>query len=132
MATEKAYTLEPDKDGYVMNYAAVLIAEHRNPQESVKLTRHQSEQFPNNLDLQVNHALSLIQNNRLDEAEKLLKSVNPNRLKSSEASVFNYAWAELHLQRNDATKARNSYALVNTNYIMPPQVVWIESKLKAL
>jgi predicted Zn-dependent protease len=124
--------LEPDKDGYVMNYAAVLIGEHRNSQESVKLTRRQLEQFPNNPDLQINHALALIQTKRPDEAEKILKAVNPNRLKTTEASVFNYAWAELHLQRNDGSKARKSYSLVNTNHIMPPQVTWMESRLKEL
>ncbi len=132
MAAEKAYTLEPDKDGYVQNYAAVLLAEHRKPEESVKLTRHQLEQFPNNSDLQVNHALALIQNNRFDAAETILKRVNPNRLNSSEASNFNYAWAVLHLERNDPTKARKSYSLVNTNFILPPEVLWIESKLKTL
>lgn len=132
MATEKAYQLEPDKDGYVMNYAAVLIMERRNPEESVKLTYRQLNAFPNKPDIQVNHALALLQMQRFDEAEKLLKSINPLRLNTSETSVVNYAWAELYLLRNDPQKARKSYALVNTNHLMPPQVAWFETKLKAL
>ncbi len=132
MATEKAYQLEPDKDGYVMNYAAVLIAERRNPEESVKLTNRQLNAFPNKPDLQVNHALALLQIQRFDEAERLLKSINPMRLNASEASVVNYAWAELYLLRNDIQKARKSYSLVNTNHLMPPQITWFETKLKAL
>ena len=132
MATEKAYQLEPDKDGYVMNYAAVLIAQRRNPEESVKLTYRQLNAFPNKPDLQVNHALALLQMQRFDEAENLLKSINPLRLNASEASIVNYAWAELYLLRNETQKALKSYSLVNTNHLMPPQITWFETKLKAL
>ena len=132
MATEKAYQLEPDKDGYVMNYAAVLIAERRNPEESVKLTNRQLNAFPNKPDLQVNHALALLQVQRFDEAERLLKAINPLRLNAEESSVVNYAWAEFFLLKNDGQKARKAYALVNTNHLMPPQIVWFETKLKAL
>jgi hypothetical protein len=69
---------------------------------------------------------------RFDEAEHLLKTINPLRLNAEESSVVNYAWAEFYLLKNDGQKARKAYALVNTNHLMPPQIAWFETKLKAL
>lgn len=132
MATEKAYQLDPDKTGYANNYAAVLIAQRTNPEEAIKLTNRLLAALPENPDLKVNHALALMQVQRYKEAANILKSINPLRLKSNEASVVNYAWAEWHLNNHDPASARKSYNQVNTNYLMPPQVVWMESKLKNL
>lgn len=131
-ATERAYQLEPDKTGYMNNYAAILIAQRRNPEESVKLTNRLLAALPDNPELKINHALALLQLERFTEAEKLLKSVNPSRLQASEASVANYAWAELQLAKKDVSGARKSYSLVNTNHLMPPQITWMESQLKKI
>ena len=131
-AAKKTYSLGTNQPVHINNYAAVLIATRTDPEEAVKLTFRLVLQFPRNRDYQINHSLALVQNGRLDEAEKLLKAFNPANLSSVEESSIALAWFEYHVRKGDKERAKEMAKRINMARLMEPQAQWVREQLKKL
>ena len=131
-AAQKAWELDPKKIGHVNNYAAVLLVTRQKPEQAIQLSMHLLVAEPGNNDRKVNHVLALLQNQRLDEAEKLLKSLNPAALNLNESAIADYGWFELHIRRGEKELARRRYPTVARSQLLPPQLDWMDAEFKKL
>jgi tetratricopeptide (TPR) repeat protein len=127
-AAEKGYQLNPDNPSIVNNYAASLLMSRRRPPEALKLTENLLRVRGASPDAQLNHALALIQNDRLTEAEALLRGMNTLNLGVGETSVYHMAWFEIHLARKDWKLARAAFAQIDPRRLVSLQAKWLEEK----
>ena len=131
-AARKAWELEPNRIDLINNYAAVLIVLRQRPDEAVKLTLTLLTSQPNRAEFRINHALVLLQNGRLDEAENVLKSVNPARLNVNESAVVDYAWFELNIHRGNFAAAKKIYPTIQRTQFLQPQLDWLDAEYKKI
>jgi tetratricopeptide (TPR) repeat protein len=131
-SARKAYALAPKRMEIANNYAATMIAFHQNPQEVVQLTLRLHLDHPSDRAIAQNHAAALIQNDRLDEAESLLKQWDPDKLPAMEASTVLLSWAELWLKRGNAAKARENYSRIKSSFLIEPQKQWFTAEMAKL
>lgn len=127
-AAERAYQLNPANLSIVNNYAASLLVSRRRPQEAVKLTESLLQARGSSPDAELNHALALIQNERLTEAEALLRSMNTLSLGVGETSVYHMAWFEIHLGRKEWKLARAAFAQIDPRRLVSLQARWLEER----
>ncbi len=131
-AAQKAWELDPKKIAHVNNYTAVLLVTRQKPEQAIQLSMQLLAAEPENNDRKVNHVLALLQNQRLAEAEKLLKSLNPAGLNLNEAAIANYGWFELHIQRGEKDLARRRYPTIERSQLLQPQLDWMDAEFKKL
>ena len=131
-AAQKAWELEPKNLAHVNNYAAVLLITRQKPEQAIQLSMQLLAAEPENNDRKVNHILALLQNQRLDEAEKVLKSLNPVALNLNESAIANYSWFELHIRRGEKELARRRYPTVERSQLLQPQLDWMDAEFKKL
>jgi len=131
-SAQKAWELEPKNLAHVNNYAAVLLMTRQKPEQAIQLSMQLLAAEPENNDRKVNHVLALLQNQRLDEAEKVLKSLNPVALNLNEGAIANYGWFELHIRRGEKELARRRYPTVERSQLLQPQLDWMDAEFKKL
>jgi len=131
-AAQRAWELDPKKIAHVNNYAAVLLVTRQKPEQAIQLSMQLLAAEPENNDRKVNHVLALLQNQRLDEAEKLLKSLNPAGLNLNEGAIANYGWFELHIRRGEKELARRRYPTIERSQLLQPQLDWMDAEFKKL
>ena len=132
VAAQKAWELEPDKVAHINNHTAVLLVTRQKPEESIQLTLKLLAAAPGNNDRKVNHILALLQNQRLAEAEDMLKALNPGTLTPNESAIANYGWFELHIRRGEKELARKRYPTVERSQLLQPQLDWMDAEFKKL
>ena len=132
VAAQKAWELEPDKVAHINNHTAVLLVTRQKPEESIQLTLKLLAAAPGNNDRKVNHILALLQNQRLAEAEDMLKALNPGTLTPNESAIANYGWFELHIRRGEKDLARKRYPTVERSQLLQPQLDWMDAEFKKL
>lgn len=131
-AAEKAYQLAPQNPTIVNNYAAALIIMRQRPAEAVKLTLNSLAQHPQDEGSKLNHALALLQNQRLNEAQAVLTTLDPSELTGLYHTVYQLAVFELHYLKGDREKALDSASKIEARFLKPPQVRWLDGVVKTL
>ena len=129
-AARKAWEIEPNRIDIINNYAAALIVLRKLPDEAVKLTLSLVTSQPKRPEFKVNHALALLQNGRLFEAEDILKALNPTQLTVNDSAVADYGWFELAVHRGDADGVRKIYPTIQRSQLLPPQLEWLDAEYK--
>ncbi len=131
-AASRAYVLHPEDPVCEKNYAASLLISRQRPDEADKLTLSLMSRNPTLLASRINHSYALTLNRRFDEAEAVLKTVDPARLSSSDLTMFHFAAFAVHAGRGELDRARQDSMQVNTNLLFSSQVRWLEQALLAL
>jgi hypothetical protein len=125
-ASLRLLELQPRNPVWMNNRAAVLLILRRQPEEALSLTLQVMNAQPLAAAARINHALSLLLNQRADEAAGLLGTVPAARLSATEAAAYHLARTELHFQRREWSDAQRSSGLVDDAQLMPPQRAWLE------
>lgn len=125
-AAEKAYRLRPDHPINQMNYAAVLLTLRTNSDLAVQLTLRHLREFPDQPAAKINHALALLQNNRLMEAEELLKTVSRDVIDAPTSTSLALAIFELRYRQNQNKEALDAYRSIQLKFLQSPQSNWVE------
>ena len=131
-AAEKAYQIEPNNIDYIHNYAASLLVTRQRPELAIQLTLRVFNERHGSIDAQINHALALVQNARLDEAENMLQVLRVLTLSPAEQSSIHLGWFELMVQRGKVREARQAYAEINKTLLLEIQSKWLEETLTKL
>jgi tetratricopeptide (TPR) repeat protein len=131
-AAEKAYAIAPNNPVIMNNYAAALIIMRQRPGEAVKLTLNKLTASPGDLGATLNHALALLQNDRLNEVQAILVRIDPNQLDGIHFSVYQLAQFELNLRRGDFLRASAAANQVDRRFLKAPQIRWFDEALKKL
>ncbi len=131
-AAAKGYELATNNPIFINNYAAALLIERTNAPLAIELTLRQLGKDPSNRAAQINHALALLQNGRLDDAAGQLDRVDRRGLDSSYRTQLQLGYFELNVRRGNTTAALSAYREIEPRFLMPPQIQWVEETQKRL
>lgn len=125
-SSEQCRLMAPDNPVVANNHAATLVVTGRKPAEAVQLTFANLSKFPNSPDFQINHAIALLMNDRVEEAGKLLQSVDADRLTAAQRANFHLAWLEVAVRVHKWADARERGLLIDRTQLMPLQLTKLE------
>jgi predicted Zn-dependent protease len=125
-AATRAHELLPNNPVWTANYSVALLINRERPEEALRLTLEFLTQNPNSLVGRVNHALALIMNQRNDDAEQILRSINVSALDPHESSVFHLVSFELYLNRGELARAAAAAERVESRFLFQSQARWLE------
>ena len=128
-AAKTAYALQPDNPAYLNNYAAALLFGRQRSEEAVQLTMRMRATSPGSTGARINHCLALILSQRLDEAEDILRSLEPETLPAVEVSSASYARFEIEFLRKNFDRAQKASERIDRQFLFPPQIEWLDSTL---
>lgn len=131
-AAEKAWRIAPNHIVAANNLAASLLILRERPGQSVQLTLKCLSAAPRDPGVTINHALALLQNHRVDEAEQLLGPLRRESLTPILMTFANLGWFEVYLQRNRPQEALATYPLLDSQYLLPPQKKWADDQVARL
>jgi hypothetical protein len=131
-AATKCYEFHPENQIFQNNYAAALLISRQNPELASRLTFSLLSKNPNSIAANVNHSFALTMNGRQDEAEALLRKVNPVFMKDVEISMYYLNWFEVHLLKKQYELAAKDLSRINTNHLFSNQLEWLNQKQKEL
>lgn len=131
-AAAKGYELATNNPIFINNYAAALLIERTNAPLAIELTLRQLGKDPTSRAAQINHALALLQNGRLDDAAAQLDRIDQRGLDSSYRTQLQLGYFELNARRGNATAALSAYRGIEPRFLMPPQARWVEETQKRL
>lgn len=131
-ATKRAYEIAPGKLEYANNYAAALLVSRERPSEAIDLTFRTLQLAPRAFETRLNHALALLQNARVAEAEPLLTELDGERRDAERETLVNLGWFEFYLKSGNPTKAKEYALKVDSARLLPPQAEWFTKNAKAL
>ena len=124
-AAEKAYQLAPENLVYINNYAAALLMQRQKSPLAVQLTLRKLTATPRDDGARLNHALALLQNDRVAEAATLLREVDERRLDGRLHTIFNLALFELKFREQKPAEALAAYAQIENRFLLAPQLSWL-------
>lgn len=127
--TQKAYDRFPKNVGVANDRAVALLIADQNPGESVRLTHDVLRAVPSP-GVQINHAIALIRNSRLDEAVTLLNSLPVDSLSPEVRSSWHFAQFEAAIARSDMSRATSEFAQINPQWLFPEQHARAKSTLE--
>jgi len=87
-AVAAGYRLQPGNVACANNYAATLLVNRDRSEEAVSLTLQTLGRFPDSNAAKINHALALLLNRRIAEAQAILNTVGLEKLSAQEANSF--------------------------------------------
>jgi tetratricopeptide (TPR) repeat protein len=91
-------------------------------ERGLSVSQHLAEQYPRNFDFQIHYAESLLQNGKLEPAQKKLKALNERLPELTDqqrewyTSYLNYEWGHYFFLTGDLDRAQNHLKLCIENY----------------
>ena len=133
LASEKLYTLEPENYISLFNFASCLISFGDSPDESLMRMEMLMELRPGWIPGLINHALALIQNGKLVEADRILYiEINPGAIPDSLKSDYYLALFELKLMQGDTEKALEISQLIDPKTLFKVEESRIRNQISSL
>ncbi|MBI4664735.1 MAG: hypothetical protein HY735_38595 [Verrucomicrobia bacterium] len=131
-AGARAFELRPNDPVVANNYAAALLIQRQKPEAAVGLTLFVLTRFPHSLPAVVNHAAALLRNERVQEAEALLKRVKTGQLSESQRALYHLNRFEICVKRERYEEAWLRSGLIDLRHLYSPQVRWFEDTCKRI
>ncbi len=131
-AAARGYALATNNPIFINNYAAALLIQRTNAPLAVELTLRRLATSPNDPGANLNHALALLQNGRLDDAERILNRFAGVELTANLRSIVQFGLFELYQRRGNRAAALKAYQQIDPSQLMPPQVLWLEETYQRL
>lgn len=131
-SAEQSYKLRP-RDVQIHNrYAAALMLNKKDPEESIKMTLQLVNLYPQSIAATINHAYALLLNRREQEARRLLETLAGRTMSPSEANAFHLGLFEIYYTLELWDQALSQADRVNASMLFPSQLDSFETKRKAL
>lgn len=118
--------LEPENPAWESEYGLALLVNRQSPAEAAQLTWKLLANNPDRVEAKVNHSLALAGLQRFDEADALLRTLDPAVLNDVGRSLYYFGAFEVHVHRQEFEKAKQDLARINPAHLFPPQNQWIE------
>jgi predicted Zn-dependent protease len=113
-------------------YAAALLTLRVQPDEAVKLTRELLDQQPEPAGAKINHCFALIQNNRPQQAQAMLETIDRTEFGVLQSNAFSQLEFELYCSLGDLRHAREVSYRVDTNLLFRSEARWFEDALRRI
>lgn len=124
-AVSQLRQLRPQDLLAVHNYAASLLIMREKPEEALSLTRDTYAQLRTSSRAALTHAASLLQNQRLDEAEEVLSRLISERLDAEAMAEYEFLLFELQYRRQQWGMALATHGRIATERLYPAQRRWL-------
>jgi len=131
-ALGKSYELNPEDPEIMSNYAAILLAFREKPDKAIQLTLRMMALFPRSAGVRINHACALLQNKRTAEAHRMLDSIDPKTLKTTDSSSYYLARFEAAFEEHDTSAALRASERVDRSLLLGPDKAWFDQTLTNL
>ena len=125
-AASRAYQLAPRNPSCMNNYAAAMLIQRQQADLASKLTFELLLANPGSLVAKVNHSFALAMNQRLDEAQSLLRTIDATKLSGVSATVYFLNWFEIHCKLRQFQVAWQDLDRIDTNYLFGAQLQWLQ------
>ncbi len=125
-AAQHQFALAPDRVDVMNDLAAALLIFRRDPEQALSLTRRVLDANPTSLAARINHALALLQHENPGAAKPLLLSIDTERLQDIERTMLAFAETDLYRQEHKTQLALEALGRVNTAFLLPPQLAWLD------
>ncbi|MCW5560187.1 MAG: tetratricopeptide repeat protein, partial [Verrucomicrobiae bacterium] len=132
LAAARGYALATNHPVFINNYAACLLIQRTNAPLAIELTLRRLTAAPSNPGANLNHALALLQNGRLDDAERILNRMARQDLTASNRTILEFARFELEMLRGHKEAALRAYRNIDLQHLMTPQIQWLEQAYQRL
>ncbi len=117
------YELDPHNADYANRYAAAMLIRGERLGEAVSLTWGLHTSQPDSEAFRLNHALALVANRRLDEADAMLRQVTFARLQRAEdINSYYQTMFELNFRKRDFATAQRMLDRINWSLLFPSEV----------
>jgi predicted Zn-dependent protease len=126
------WRLRPKDAAAINNYAYTLLVFRQQPEDAITLTLGLVRDHPRDVDMQLNHAAALALNDRVQEADDILKRVNPNELKPALAAQYYLTRLEVYWKTKRPDLARSTAARIDPGQLYPVQATWLTNALQQL
>lgn len=132
-ASFKLYQIDPTNITDAFNYAGCLIAERQRPTEALIRTQDLLSKTSNSRPAQINHALALLMNNNLVEADRILNiEINEATLDEALKPSYYAAQFELNLKLNDTPRALAAYSKIEMDFLYTEEKLWLNNEFDKL
>ena len=131
-AAQKLHALAPRSPMHANNYAAVMLALRQNPSEAIGMTLSLVQQFPSDWISRINHIHALLQNQRVQDAESLLATMDRSSLSDDHQPAYDLAVFELHCLQSRFKEAGNILESMKIEKLLPPQQMWVKDMVDQL
>jgi hypothetical protein len=124
----RAYEAEPDFIPHINNYVVALLLSRDSPELALVLSKQLYGSDPTAIPFQLTYAHALIQNDGLEEAERLLGEIDQSDLDGVMlAADFLLAQFELAVARNHRERVFSLRRDMTLSLYLPEVAAWIES-----
>lgn len=125
-ATTRLFQLDPTDQISAFNYTACLIAERSRLSEALVRSQDILSLQPNFIPALINYSLALLLNDRLDEAETILRiQINPDSIAPELQPSYNLALFELAFKREKLEEAAQIYSQIKRDELYQEQQRWL-------
>lgn len=131
-AAENAYKLKPQDAQLHNRYAAALMLNRKDPQESIRMTLQLVNAYPNSSSASINHSYALLLNRRVAEARALLESLAGRTLAQEEANAYHLGSFEVYYELEMWDEALRHAGKVNAASLFPTQLERFEKMKKEM
>ena len=131
-SSRRALALDPKDPRAANNRAAALIFARRSLPEAVQLTFENVARFPTNNTYALNHAMALIDNDRLAEARRVLSALGAGPTSDRLEANRRLAWFLLVEREGNAPEALERAGMIERSKLAPLQVARLNEIIKRL
>lgn len=131
-SSRRALALGPKDPRAANNRAAALIFARRSLAEAVQLTFENVARFPANKTFAVNHAMALVENERLVEARQVLSGVAEGTAKDRLEANRQLAWVLLLAREGNKTEALERAGAMDRSQLAPLQAARLDELVRKL
>ncbi len=130
VAAKKLYDTDRSDREAMNDYAAALLTLRQEPQEALRLTFDLIQRSPGSINYQINHAQSLVQNRRTDEARSMLRSIPRASLVSAQLIQYDLTQIEVYLQNGKVAEAQSLAKNLDRTFLFPEQLEWLKTAVE--
>lgn len=129
-SSRRALALAPKDPRAANNRAAALIFARRSLAEAVQLTYENVARFPSDKSYALNHAMALIDNNRLAEARAVLGGIKVGRVADRFEANRRLAWVLLVAREGNKAEALERAGAIDRSLLAPLQLARLEDVVR--
>ncbi len=131
-SSRRALALAPKDPRAANNRAAALIFARRSLAEAVRLTFENVARFPANKTYALNHAMALIDNDRLAEARQVLSGIAEGTAKDRLEANRRLAWVLLVAREGNKAEALERAGAIDRSQLAPLQAARLDDLVRKL
>jgi len=131
-SSRRALALVPKDPRAANNRAAALIFARRSLAEAVQLTFENVARFPANKTYAVNHAMALVENERLVEARQVLSGIAEGTAKDRLEANRRLAWVLLLAREGKKAEALERAGAMDRSQLAPLQAARLDELVRKL